>query len=47
VPGWTGRGPGNGVGQFGESSYMAMDTRGDIYVSHTSLGRVQKLIKKK
>jgi sugar lactone lactonase YvrE len=47
VLGWTGIGPGNGVGQFGESSYMAMDDRGDIYVSDTSLGRVQKLIKKK
>ena len=47
VLGWTGIGPGNGPGQFGESSYMVMDAKGDIYVSDTSLGRVQKLIKKK
>jgi sugar lactone lactonase YvrE len=47
VLGWTGIGPGNGPGQFGESSYMVMDARGDLYVSDTSLGRVQKLIKKK
>jgi hypothetical protein len=47
VLGWSGIGPGNGPGQFGESSYMVMDAKGDIYVSDTSLGRVQKLIKKK
>jgi sugar lactone lactonase YvrE len=46
VLGWSGIGPGNGPGQFGESSYMVMDAKGDIYVSDTSLGRVQKLIKR-
>ena len=47
VLGWAGTGPGNGIGQFGESNYMAMDAKGDIYVADTVYGRVQKLIKKK
>jgi sugar lactone lactonase YvrE len=47
VLGWSGTGPGDGVGQFGESNFMAMDVKGDIYVGDTVRGRVQKLIKKR
>ena len=44
VLGSTGLGPGNGVGQFGESCDMAMDSKGDIYVADGAGGRVAKLM---
>jgi sugar lactone lactonase YvrE len=44
VLGSTGLGPGAGFGQFGESCDMAMDGKGDIYVSDGVNGRVTKLI---
>lgn len=44
VLGSTGLGPGAGVGQFGESGDMAMDSKGDIYVADGVNGRVGKLI---
>jgi DNA-binding beta-propeller fold protein YncE len=46
VLGWTGKGPGKEVGQFGESHYMAMDSKGDLYVADTVNGSVTKLSKK-
>jgi sugar lactone lactonase YvrE len=45
VLGVSGKGPGKGDGQFGEAHYMAMDTKGDIYVADTVDGRVTKLAK--
>jgi hypothetical protein len=45
VLGWTGIGPGEGLGQFGEAHYMTMNAKGDIYVADTVDGRIQKLTK--
>jgi sugar lactone lactonase YvrE len=45
VLGVAGKGPGKDVGYFGESHYMAMDSKGDIYVADTEDGRVTKLFK--
>ena len=45
VLGIAGKGPGKDVGYFGESHYMAMDSKGDIYVADTEDGRVTKLFK--
>jgi DNA-binding beta-propeller fold protein YncE len=42
----TGKGPGSGHGQFGEAHYMAMDSKGDIYICDTVNGRVVKLYKR-
>lgn len=47
VLGVAGKGPGKGLGQFGEAHYLAMDHTGNIYVADTQNGRVVKLIKQK
>jgi sugar lactone lactonase YvrE len=44
VLGSTGVGPGKGHGRFGESCDMAMDAKGDIYVSDGVNGAITKLI---
>jgi len=40
VIGAMGNGPGRGPGQFGESSYMTMDSKGNMYSGDTSNGRI-------
>jgi len=47
VLGAIGNGPGRGEGQFVESNYMAMDTRGNLYSGDTSVGRITMLVAKR
>jgi hypothetical protein len=42
VIGAMGNGPGRGYGQFVESSYMTMDSKGNMYSGDTSVGRISK-----
>lgn len=44
VLGAIGNGPGRGEGQFIESNYMAMDSRGNLYTGDTSVARVTEMI---
>jgi hypothetical protein len=44
VLGAIGNGPGRGEGQFQESSYMAMDSHGNLYTGDTSVARVTKML---
>jgi sugar lactone lactonase YvrE len=39
-----GNGPGNGDGQFYESTYMAMDSQGNLYVGDTGLPRITMMV---
>ncbi len=43
VLGAIGNGPGKGEGQFTESTYMAMDSHGNLFVGDTGAGRVTEL----
>jgi sugar lactone lactonase YvrE len=47
VLGAIGNGPGRGVGQFTEASYLVMDSKGNLYTGDTSLNRVTKLAVKR
>ena len=42
VLGAIGNGPGNGEGQFTESSYMAMDAQGNLYTGDTGFDRIDQ-----
>jgi sugar lactone lactonase YvrE len=44
VLGAIGNGPGKGEGQFTESNYMAMDSRGNLFTGDTSLARVTEMV---
>jgi hypothetical protein len=44
VLGAIGNGPGRGEGQFTESSYMAMDPRGNLYTGDTGFGRITEMV---
>jgi sugar lactone lactonase YvrE len=44
VLGAIGLGPGRGEGQFIESNYMAMDSRGNLYTGDTSVARITKMV---
>jgi len=44
VLGAIGNGPGRGEGQFVESSYMAMDSHGNLYTGDTSVGRITEMV---
>jgi len=44
VLGAIGNGPGRGNGQFGEANYMAMDSRGHLFVGDTVAPRITQLI---
>ena len=44
VLGAIGNGSGRGDGQFTESSYMAMDSQGNLYTGDTGFGRVTKMV---
>ena len=44
VLGAIGNGPGRGDGQFVESNYMAMDSRGNLYSGDTTVGRITKMV---
>jgi sugar lactone lactonase YvrE len=44
VLGAIGNGPGRGEGQFVESSYMAMDSHGNLFTGDTSVGRITEMI---
>jgi len=44
VLGAIGNGPGRGEGQFVESSYMAMDSRGNLFSGDTSVGRITEMV---
>jgi DNA-binding beta-propeller fold protein YncE len=44
VLGAIGNGPGRGDGQFIESNYMAMDSRGNLFTGDTSVGRITELV---
>jgi sugar lactone lactonase YvrE len=44
VLGVAGLGSGRGTGQFVESTYMGMDSKGNLWVGDTSVGRVTKLV---
>ena len=44
VLGAIGNGPGRGEGQFTESNYMAMDSRGNLYTGDTSVGRITMMV---
>jgi hypothetical protein len=44
ILGAIGNGPGTGEGQFVESNYMAMDSRGNLYTGDTSVGRITMLV---
>jgi hypothetical protein len=44
ILGAIGNGPGRGEGQFIESNYMAMDSRGNLYTGDTSVGRITQMI---
>jgi len=44
VLGAVGNGPGRGEGQFIESNYMAMDSRGNLYTGDTSVARITEMI---
>jgi len=44
VLGAIGNGPGRGEGQFVESTYMAMDSHGHLYVGDTSVPRITELV---
>ena len=46
VLGAIGNGPGRGIGQFTEASYLVMDSKGNLYTGDTSLNRITKLAKK-
>jgi hypothetical protein len=46
VLGATGNGPGNGEGQFIESNYMAMDSRGNLFTGDTSVARITEMVAK-
>jgi sugar lactone lactonase YvrE len=42
--GAIGNGPGRGEGQFIESNYMAMDSRGNLFTGDTSVGRITEMV---
>jgi DNA-binding beta-propeller fold protein YncE len=44
VLGAIGNGPGRGEGQFTESSYMAMDSHGNLYTGDTGYGRITEMV---
>jgi hypothetical protein len=44
VLGAIGNGPGKGEGQFTESNYMAMDSRGNLFTGDTSFARVTEMV---
>jgi DNA-binding beta-propeller fold protein YncE len=44
VLGAIGNGPGRGEGQFVESSYMTMDSHGNLYTGDTSVGRITEMV---
>jgi DNA-binding beta-propeller fold protein YncE len=44
VLGAIGNGPGRGEGQFVEASYMAMDSRGNLFTGDTSVGRITEMV---
>jgi len=44
VLGAIGNGPGRGKGQFIESSYMAMDSHGNLFTGDTSVGRITEML---
>jgi DNA-binding beta-propeller fold protein YncE len=44
IVGAIGNGPGRGEGQFVESNYMAMDSRGNLYSGDTAVGRITQMI---
>jgi hypothetical protein len=44
VLGAIGNGPGRGEGQFVESTYLAMDARGNLYSGDTSVPRITQLV---
>jgi len=44
VLGAMGNGPGRGEGQFQESTYMAMDSQGNLYAGDTGVGRITELV---
>jgi DNA-binding beta-propeller fold protein YncE len=44
VLGAIGNGPGNGDGQFYESTYMAMDSAGNLYAGDTGLPRITMMV---
>jgi sugar lactone lactonase YvrE len=44
VLGAIGNGPGRGEGQFVESTYLAMDARGNLYSGDTSVARITQLV---
>src|SRR5579863_72642 len=44
VLGAIGNGPGRGEGQFVESNYMAMDSRGNLFTGDTSVGRITEMV---
>ena len=42
--GAIGNGPGNGDGQFYESTYMTMDREGNLYAGDTGLPRITMMV---
>ncbi len=44
VLGAMGNGPGKGEGQFFESTYMAMDSHGNLFVGDTGAGRITEMV---
>jgi len=44
VLGAIGNGPGRGEGQFAEASYMAMDSRGNLFTGDTGYGRITEMV---
>jgi len=47
VLGAIGNGPGRGEGQFIESNYMAMDSRGNLFTGDTSVARITEMVASK
>jgi len=47
ILGAIGNGPGRGEGQFVESSYMAMDSHGNLFTGDTSVGRITEMVPSK
>ena len=44
VLGAIGNGPGRGKGQFVETSYLVMDSRGNLFTGDTSVARITELV---